>query len=232
MSFLKNKIFLGAVCILLAAVIAFAVLPLFYRSQSRTETVVRLTEDVPAGTVLTARMLAETEVGAFGLPDKIARSKDAVLGSVAVENLHAGEYLWEDRILSEEAYRVKAAADNRGLAKSSCLVTVEFPTASAGIAGILRAGDVVDVYGCTQDEERNYTVERSLSSLYVYEVMNTKLESLTELDQRIAELPEEENSYDLQPAFVVFRCTEQQARILIRLEAEKALHLTYRRTEG
>ena len=233
MKFLKSKIFLGAVCVLLAAVIAFAVLPRFYQAQSRTETVVRVTRDVSAGTVLTAAMLSEVEVGAYGLSDKVIRVKSDAVGKVASEPLHAGEFLWSERVMTREDYKKATQTESRGLTAGKCLVTVEFPDASAAIAGILRGGDVVDVYACTQDEDRNYAVELSLADMHVYDVMNSDLESLSLLDKKIEEAAEgDETLYDLRPAFVIFRCTEDEAATLILLQQDNALHLTYRKTEG
>ena len=43
---------------------------------------------------------------------------------------------------------------------------------------------------------------------------------------------EDDTDYDFQPAFVVFRCTEEQAQTLIRLERMESLHLTLQRTGG
>ena len=233
MKFLKSKVFLGVICVLLAAVIAFAVLPRFYQAQSRTETVVRVTRDVSAGTVLTSAMLSEVEAGAYGLSEKVIRVKSAAVGKVASEPLHAGEFLWSERVMTREDYKKETESESRGLTAGKCLVTVEFPDASAAIAGILRAGDVVDVYACTQDEDRNYSVERSLTGMHVYDVMNSDLESLSVLDKRIEEAEEgDETAYDLCPAFVVFRCTEDEASTLILLEKDSALHLTYKKTEG
>ena len=69
--------------------------------------------------------------------------------------------------------------------------------------------------------------------MYIYDVLNKDLESLTKLDEKLAEaLVEDDTDYDFQPAFVVFRCTITQAQTLIRLERMEALHLTLQRTGG
>ena len=70
-------------------------------------------------------------------------------------------------------------------------------------------------------------------NLYVYDVLNADLQSLRELDTAYEEaLVKEDTDYDFEPVFVVFRCTEQRAQTLIRLERMEALHLTLQRTGG
>ena len=90
----RSKAFLGSICLVLAAAIAFLLLPRFYASQSATINVVRVTQDVPAGTVITSTMLITTEAGAYGLPEKVVTSEDEAVGKVATETLYTGEMLW------------------------------------------------------------------------------------------------------------------------------------------
>ena len=229
----KSKIFLGAICIILAAVLAFVVLPSFYSSKSETTNAVKLNQDIPVGTVISGEMLSSVEVGSFGLPSSVILSKDEAIGKVASENMYVGEYLTNSRLITEEEYQQLVAEQTKGLTNGYCLVTVQFPGASAGVASVLRAGHIVDVHECVENEDYSYSVQKVLSSMYVYDVLNAELESLGELDIKLEEaLVEDDTDYDFEPAFVVFRCTEQQAQTLIRLERMEALHLTLQRTGG
>lgn len=230
MKVFKSKAFLGALCILLAAVIAFAVLPRFYKAQAETTYVVRATQDVPEGTELTKGMLTLSEVGAYGLSEKVVRSEEEAVGQIAAENLFAGEYLMQNRVISVEEYAKRTEAKTKGLGQGNCLVTLKFPTASSGLAGVLRAGNIVDVYECREDEEKNVAVWKILPAMYVYSVLNQDLEPLDELDEKKEQALEDDTDYDFEPAYVVFRCTEEQAITLIRLEKQEALHLTLART--
>ena len=173
------------------------------------------------------------EVGSYGLPGNVILNKDDAIGKVASENMYAGEFLTNTRIITEEEYRQLVADQTKGLTNGYCLVTVKFPGASAGVASVLRAGHIVDVHECVENEDYSYSVQKVLSSMYVYDVLNAELESLGELDIKLEEaLVEDDTDYDFEPAFVVFRCTEQQAQTLIRLERMEALHLTLQRTGG
>jgi hypothetical protein len=69
--------------------------------------------------------------------------------------------------------------------------------------------------------------------MYVFDVLNSALVSLTEVDEMKANATEESTeNYDYEPAYVVIRCTEAQAQTLIRLEKAETLHMTLQRTEG
>ena len=229
----KSKIFLGTICLILAAVLAFVALPSFYSSKSETTNAVKLNQDIDVGTVISGEMLSTVEVGSFGLPGSVVLNKDDAIGKVASENMYVGEYLTNTRIITEEEYQQLVAEQTKGLTNGYCLVTVQFPGASAGVASVLRAGHIVDVHECVENEDYTYSVQKVLSSMYVYDVLNAELESLGELDTKLEEaLVEDDTDYDFEPAFVVFRCTEQQAQTLIRLERMEALHLTLQRTGG
>ena len=233
MKLLKSKAFLGAVCIVLAAVIAFGVLPWVYRSQAETVSVVRVAQDIPTGTVITRAMLTTAETNGNSLSKKVVLTADEAVGKVASQQLYAGEFLWSDRIMTEEAYSELEEAKTKGISSGRCLVTIAFPTASAGIASVLRAGNIVDVYEIGEDEEKVTVVTKALPSMYVYDVLNKKLESLNKLDELKENATlEEDTDYDFEPAYVVFRCTEEEAGTLIRLEKDKALHLTLTKAEG
>ena len=231
LKFFKSKLFIGIICLLMAAVISFLLLPRFYESRSTVRNVIRVSKDVPAGTTLTVDMLTTAEVGAYGLSDKTVSSVSDAIGLVALDNLYAGEYLWSERIATAEVYQALVSEQTKGLSGSNCLVTIEFPTTSSGIASVLRAGNIVDVYECKEEEDRSTSVSKCLGGLYVYDVLNQKLESLDALDKKLDEaIIEEDTEYDFIPKYVVFRCSELQAQTLIRLERMDALHLTLRRT--
>ena len=229
----KSKIFLGIICLILAAAIAFLVLPNFYASKSVTTHAVKLTEDVPVGTVIADSMLVSVEVGSYGLPSSTVMKEEDAIGKVASENMYTGEFLTATRLITEEEYQALVAEKTKGLENGDCLVTIQFPGASSGVASVLRSGHIVDVHECVENEDETFSVQKVLSSMYVYDVLNADLQSLSELDVKLEEaIVEEDTDYNFEPAFVVFRCTETQAQTLIRLERMEAIHLTLQRTGG
>jgi pilus assembly protein CpaB len=234
MRIFKSKAFLGGICLLLAAGIAFFVIPRFYSNQKATVSVVRPTQEIAAGTVITEAMVTITEVGAYGLPEKIAKAPGEVIGKVILENTHAGEYFWQDSLTTEDEYKAFVDANTKGLTDGQCLVTIKCSSASVGVAGVLRPGNIVDVFECVEDTETDtYSTIKALDNMYVYDVLNSALVSLDEVDEKKANATENSSeNYDYEPTYVVIRCTEAQAQTLIRLEKAESLHMTLQRTEG
>lgn len=224
----RNKIFIGAMCLLLAGILAFVFLPRLYGAQSGTTEIVKLRQTVESGTVITDDMLTVAEVGAYGLPDNVVRDKSEITGLVAGETVYAGEYLWRDCFQTPEAYEEAGKGSGYGLSDGTYLLTIALPSESSGLAGILRAGDSVDVYGYS-DESGSAVVSKALMGVTVYEVLNDKLVSLDDLDAKLkADSSKDSSDYDFAPAYVVFTVNEQQAKTLIGLEKDKSLHLTLR----
>ena len=232
----RSKLFIGAVCVVLAAVIAFVGIPALNRQQAATKQVLKLTTDVPAGTLITAAAITSAEVGAYGLPEGILEDPDAALGMVAGADLFAGELLWSDRLITEEEYKALETSRSLGLSYGQRLVAVHLPSASAGIAGILRGGSVVDVYEFIEEKDEEGEVRKYTKllqgSMLVYDVLNSSLESMTDLDEQMAALEEgeEDPAPDYVPVYVVFRCSDAESRELIRLERLGTMHLVLRKT--
>ena len=226
----KNKWFISTVCILLAAIFAFMVLPQLYQRQSSTASIVELKKNVNYGTVITDDMLTTTEVGTYGLSNNVVRDKSEIIGHVAGSALYAGEYLWKERFISTEDYQEIEKKTSHGLSDGTFLITIGLPTASSGAAGVLRAGDCVDVYGYTETADKTLDVESRLTAVNVYKVYNSKLLSLDDVDTQLKNNTDADmNNYDLAPAYVVFIVNEEQAKTLIELEKNKSLHLTLRK---
>ena len=224
----RNKLFIGAMCLLLAGTLAFGLLPQLYGAQSGTTEIVRLRQTVEYGTVITEEMLTVAEVGSYGLPDTVVTDKSEIIGLVAGDTIYAGEFLWRDRFITTEAFKESTKQISYGLSEGTHLLTIALPSESSGLAGILRAGDTVDVYGYT-DESGAAVVSEALTAVSVYKVLNSKLISLVDLDDELAANPDADaTDYDFAPAYVIFAVNEQQAKILIGLEKDKTMHLTLR----
>ena len=230
LKFIRNKLFIGAMCLLLAGALAFGLLPRLYGAQSGTTEIVKLRQSVEYGTVITEEMLIAAEAGSYGLPDAVVRKKSEIIGLVARDTVYAGEHLWCDRFISVEDYEKAVSKSGCDLPEGTYLLTIALPSSSSGLAGVLRAGDTVDVYGYT-DESGSAVVSEALTAVTVYRVLNSKLIPLDALDAELAAKPDANPAdYDVAPAYVVFTVNVQQAKVLIGLEKDKALHLTLRET--
>ena len=93
MKLLQNKIVVGGICIFMAAVFAFVLLPSINKSKGMTVSVIKLQTDVAAGTKIEEAMLKDVEVGAYGLPESVIKDKSQIVGKYAKKALHPDELL-------------------------------------------------------------------------------------------------------------------------------------------
>ena len=229
MKILKNRIFLSAVCIVLAGAIAFVLLPKFYADKSVTAMVLRASEDIPAGTEIQERHLASVEMGSFGLPDDIINDKTLVVGKIAQADIAAGDFLFPrklgDYIANEKLDRI--------VKENKRLVTITVPSIAAGLSSHLRSGDRVTVAVFTNQNADGYenqsavsgvTLYPELKYLEVYGVDNARTQNTAEVREQQTE---GQPSGDPIPKAVTLIVTETQAARLVEAEYTGKLHLIF-----
>lgn len=220
---ITNKIFIGTVCLLLAAVLSFVLLPKLYEDETATVQVVVLNCTAEKGTVITEEMLKTVEVGALGLSGTVATTKEQVLGMVAASTIYPGEYLTKNRLLPADDYK----GDGTALQNGQYLLSLKLPSPAAGLAGVLRGGDCVDVYTTLEDENGIMATQKVLTNISVVKVFNTHLESLDTLDKQASQdVSGVKSSNDYAPVYIVVRVDESQAKALISLEHSENFHLS------
>ena len=229
MKILKNRIFLSAVCIVLAGAIAFILLPKFYADKSVTAMVLRASEDIPAGTEIQERHLVSVEMGSFGLPGDIISDKTLVIGKIAQTDIAAGDFLFPqklgDYIANEKLDRI--------VKEDKKLVTITVPSIAAGLSSHLQSGDRVTVAVFVNQNAEGYenqntvsrvTIYPELKDLEVYAVDNARTQSTSEVrEQQVEGQP----SGDPIPRAVTLIVTEVQAARLIEAEYTGKLHLIF-----
>ena len=228
---LKNKLFISTACLVLAAVLSFVLLPKMYENKTATANVLVINQTVAEGTEISEKLLSTAEVGALGLSGAVATDKKQVIGMVATSTIYKGEYLTENRLVTAEEY--KKSASGAVLADGQFLLALKIPSTSSGLAGALRGGALVDVYTTVEDENGAIKTEKILSQISVKHVLNSKLESLEDLGERMTEDEDGvKDDTDYTPVYIVVTVNEAQAKTLIALEKAENFHLTLTKAGG
>ena len=94
----KNRIVIGAICIALAIIVGFVVVPVVNALTSSTVEVVRVNKDISMGTQITTEMLELVEVGKLNLPTNIATDFKQVEGLYFTTDLKAGDYILASKV--------------------------------------------------------------------------------------------------------------------------------------
>ncbi len=227
MKLLKNRIFLSALCLILAAVVSFLLLPRFYADKSATITVLRAAEDIPAGTEFTEQHLVSVEVGSYGLPEGVLNDKAQLIGKVAQTDIAKGDYLFPQKL---GGYLTNELLD-RIVKNNQRLVTISVPSIAAGLSSHLQSGDSVTVAVFLekapggQDSSPQVILYPELHSLEVYSVENARTQDTAAMREQ--QKNSQSGSSDPVPKAVTLIVTEAQAEKLIQAEYTGKLHLIF-----
>lgn len=228
MKIFKNRIFLSSICIVMAGVIAFILLPKFYEDKGATVNIIRAAENIPAGTEIQEKQLVSVEVGKYGLPDDILNDKTMIIGKIAQADIAAGDFLFPQKL----GNNIADEKLDRIIKEDKRLVTISVPSIAAGLSSILQVGDRVTVavfidknadgYN-TQSSASPVTVYPELKDIEVYSVVNARMQNTAEVrDQQGSQ-----NNSDPIPKAVTLVVTEKQAARLIEAEYTGKLHLIF-----
>jgi len=207
---LQNKIVVGGLCIFIAAVFAFLLLPGINKSKGNTVMVIKLTENIRVGTKIEETMLKEVEVGSFGLPESIVKEKSQIVGKFTKGALTIDELLLNTKFS-------EYASDDRLdkiMAEGKKLVSVTVSSNAASVANHLKSGDIVSIICYINGNEVTFT---ELKNLEIYSVENSEsvnVEQVSEDGKNIAET-------------LTLVVDENQAQKLIYAEYSGKLHVLF-----
>lgn len=208
---LENKLVVGGVCIVIAAILAFLVLPGMYKQKEKTIMICRLQSDITAGTRIEAEMLKSVEVGSYGLPESVIKNPDDLIGKYAKVSMTADDYLYASRFadfVSDERF-------DKAVSEGKHLIAVSVPSNAASVANQLKAGDKVTVAYYADD---NVIIDNALKGMEIYSVENEDAQNLENVQGS-------EDKEDEIAANVTLIATEEQAAKLINAEYSGKLHI-------
>ena len=209
---LKKRLFLGILCILLAAVAAFVVSPLLSSASESRVTVIRVRTNLSRGHCLEESDLEEVEVSAYHLQTNAVTSVNQAVGCYAACDLKAGQTLLQSHLSStgETASDVLATLDGTKQA-----ISVTIGTLAAGLSGKLQNGDIISVLSY-----RDGITSAPPELTYVRVITSTTADGIDQ--DELAE--NDDGSRDL-PVTVTLLVTPRQAALLVQLEHSGSLHL-------
>ncbi len=207
----ENKLGVGGICIVIAAVLAFLVLPGMYKKKEKTIMVCKLQTEIAAGTKIEKEMLKEAEVGSYGLPESVIKNPDDIVGKYAKISMTPDDYLlssrFEDYVSDEKLDKV--------IAEGKRLVAVSVPTNAASVSNQLRKGDKVTAVYYADDA---VVTDNDLHGLEIYSVENEDAQNLENVQGS-------EDTEDAIAASVTLIATEAQAVKLVNAEYSGKVHL-------
>ena len=223
MSLFKNRTVIGVICIVVALVICFGITPLFNKSISQKEEIVRVTAAISAGEQITADMVQTVEVGSYNLPTDVFHDTASVVGKYAVSDLAVGDYILAAK-LSDAPAAENAYLYNLDGTKQAMSVTIK--SFATGLSGKLQSGDIVRIIVADYQESGETVTPPELQYVEIISVTAS-----TGYDANTGEATTEDEK-EL-PSTVTFLVLPEQASVLAELEQDAKLHLAlvYRGTQ-
>ena len=175
MKIFQNKIVVGVICIVIAAILAFFFLPSISKSKSNTEKIYALKNAVAEGTKIEESMLVEKEVGGYGLPQSIIKDKDKIVGKYASCNITPDDLILTSK-LSDFAANQKL---DKVMSQGNMLVTVSLDSVASAVGNHLKSGDIISIVGYANDAVVAY---EELKALEVYSIENENAEKLEDVE--------------------------------------------------
>ena len=212
MKIFQNKIFVGVGCVVLAAVMAFILLPSVNRSKNGTVKILKLKENISAGTQIDETMLEEKEVGKYGLPESIVNDKDKVVGKFAACSISSDDLILLSKLSDFAASKKLDGVMNAG----KMLVTVSLDSVAAAVGNHLQSGDIVSIIGYA---DNTVTAYEELKNLEVFSVENDDAQNLDDVEN-------DENAEKI-ASNITLIVNQAQAEKLVQAEYSGKVHAVF-----
>lgn len=214
---MNNRFIYGIFSIILAAVIAFIAIPAVTSKTSSTIQIVRMTNAVPRGTLITTADIELTEVGGFNLPGTIARNLENVAGTYAAADLFPGDY-----ILPEKVSSVPLSSDLtlNSIPDGMVAISITTQTLATSLSDKLQGGDIIRLYHYDDDNVLEPVMD--IPELRFVKILSVSDSKGLDVDYT-APLAEDEERQ--QTATITVLATPEQAMLLTRYENEGVLHV-------
>lgn len=220
MKYIKNRYVIFVLCLILAGVIAFVIVPKSNRNMAESVDVVKVTKQIEKNTQITEDMLEIKQMPKQAVTQSTITDKKQIVGKVSNVQL-----LPEDNLVMQKFTEVGAETDKAlyEMDNSEQLaISVTLANLASSVSGKIQPGDVVSVYGFINETKQlaDYT------DLQYIEVIGVSNSSAEELSTRNSD-SETDSSDKVVPATVTLSVNRNQAQELVVLENTSSIHIIF-----
>lgn len=220
MKYIKNRYVIFALCLILAGVIAFVIVPKSNKNMAESVDVVKVTKQIEKNTQITEDMLEIKHMPKQAVTQSTITDKKQIVGKVSNVQL-----LPEDNLVMQKFTEVGTETDKAlyEMDNSKQLaISVTLANLASSVSGKIQPGDVVSVYGFINETKQlaDYT------DLQYIEVIGVSNSSAEELSTRNSD-SETDSSDKVVPATVTLSVNRNQAQELVVLENTSSIHIVF-----
>lgn len=218
---MKNRTFIGVICIVLAVLTTFVVSPMVNKMSEGKAAVVRFTKDIAQGAQITEDDIEVVDLVKSSLPENFIPDKTSVIGMFANADLYKGDIATDAKLTADANASVNILG---ALTGDKVAMSVTIASFARGLSAKLQNGDIVSIY--VTDKEGNTAIPASLK--YVRVITTTTAGGVDENEVE----PNEDGTFDL-PTTITVLVSVSQAQELANYEENAKMHvaLVYRGDE-
>lgn len=218
--YIKNRYVIFVLCLILAGVIAFVIVPKSNKNMAESVDVVKVTKQIEKNTQITEDMLEIKQMPKQAVTKNTVTDKKQIVGKVSNVQL-----LPEDNLVMQKFTEVGTETDKAlyEMDNSEQLaISVTLANLASSVSGKIQPGDVVSVYGFINETKQlaDYT------DLQYIEVIGVSNSSAEELSTRNSD-SETDSSDKVVPATVTLSVNRNQAQELVVLENTSSIHIVF-----
>jgi len=218
--YIKNRYVIFALCLILAGVIAFVIVPKSNKSMAELVDVVKVTRQIEKNTQITEDMLEIKQLPKQAVTENTITDKKKIIGKVASVQLLPEDNLVIQKFTDISSVSDKALYEMDGSEKLAISVTVD--SLASSVSGKIMPGDVVSVYGFLNETK----MLSEYTDLQYVEVIGVSNSSAEELSTRNAD-SETDSSDKVIPSTVTLSVNRNQAQELVILENTSNIHIVF-----
>lgn len=218
--YIKNRYVIFALCLILAGVIAFVIVPKNNKSMAELVDVVKVTRQLEKNTQITEDMLEIKQMPKQAVTQSTITDKKQIVGKVSNVQL-----LPEDNLVIQKFTDIESVSDKAlyEMDNSEQLaISVTLANLASSVSGNIQPGDVVSVYGFLNETKQL----ADYSDLQYIEVIGVSNSSAEELSTRNSD-SETDSSDKVVPATVTLSVNRNQAQELVVLENTSSIHIVF-----
>ncbi len=218
MKILKNRLVLGCICVILALLIGFLLVPMFSKMSVHTVDVVIANEPITEGTKIEENMLKLVKMTVMNLPEKYYSDISEVAGKYSKLDMLKDDVITKSKIQAGLPF---SSSYLYSIPKGKYAISVPTASLAAGLTGKVKEGDIVTILinFPVDSEDPNYTS-------YTYdELMYVKVLSISNNDAQDIVVDKEADEDKSIPVVVTVEANLEQSRMLSGFSTNATIHL-------
>lgn len=209
-----KKTMIGLSCLILAGLIMFVAVPVVTGLIGNTTKIVRVSQTIKVGEMITENNTEMVEVSQYNLPTNLIKDQNEVLGKYVTAKLESGDYILKEKIVDNMITSGNYMSTTDG---NKEIVSVSIKDFAGGISGKIMAGDIVKIINNAEIINGRGKTYGELQ--YVKVLAITTANGVDQGGERVSSAEE-------LPASVTLLVNSKQAELLAAIESSGNVYFT------